>query len=53
MTVECFQKCGFNLNEANDGEDQVELGITKDDWGQQNTGISFQEHVSCDQNILT
>jgi hypothetical protein len=50
--VNCFQKCKFHLNEANDGEDQVALGITKDDWGQQKTGISFQEHVSCDQNIL-
>jgi hypothetical protein len=52
MMMNCFQKCGFNQNEASDGKDRVELGITKDDWGQQNTGISFQEHVSYDHKIV-
>jgi hypothetical protein len=49
--VNCFQKGGFNLNEASDckkkkkkkkkrgGGDGVELGIAKVDGGQQKTGI--------------
>jgi hypothetical protein len=27
--VNCFQKCGFNLNQTSDGEDVRELSIAK------------------------
>jgi hypothetical protein len=29
--VKCFQKCGFNLNQTNDGEDVKELSIAEND----------------------
>jgi hypothetical protein len=32
--VNCFQICGFYLNQTSDGEDATELGIAIDDWGQ-------------------
>jgi hypothetical protein len=50
--VNCFQKCGFNLNQTNDGEDVRELSIAKNDWGKLKAGISFQEYVSCDDNFV-
>jgi hypothetical protein len=33
--VNCFQKCGFNLNQTNDREDVRELSIAENDWGKQ------------------
>jgi hypothetical protein len=32
-TGNCFQKCGCNLNQTNDGEDATECKIAEDDWG--------------------
>jgi hypothetical protein len=49
--VNCFQKCGFNLNQTIDGEDVRELNIAKNDWGKLKAGASFQEYVSCDDNV--
>jgi hypothetical protein len=49
--VNCFQKCGFNLNQTNDGEDVRELSIAKNDWGKLKAGASFQKYVSCDDNV--
>jgi hypothetical protein len=50
--VSCFQKCGFNLNQTNDGEDVRELSTAKNDWSKLKAGVSFQEYVSCDDNIV-
>jgi hypothetical protein len=50
--VNCFQKCGFNLNQTNDGEDVRELSIAENDWGKLKAGVSFQEYVSCDDNVV-
>jgi hypothetical protein len=50
--VNCFQKCGFNLNQTNDGEDVRELSIAKNNWGKLKAGVSFQEYVSCDDNVV-
>lgn len=33
-TVNCFQKCGFSLNQTNDGDAATDCSIAKDDWGQ-------------------
>jgi hypothetical protein len=35
-----------------DGVDAIELAITKDEWGQLKAGVSFQEFVSCDNNVM-
>jgi hypothetical protein len=40
--VNCFQKCGFNLNQINDGEDVRELSIAKNDWDKLKAGVLFQ-----------
>jgi hypothetical protein len=48
IIVNCFLKCGFTLNQTNDGEDATELSIAEDDWDQLKAGVSFQEYVSCD-----
>jgi hypothetical protein len=51
--VNCFQKCRFNLNQTNDGDKDVrELSIAKNDWGTLKAGVSFQEYVSCDANVV-
>jgi hypothetical protein len=50
--VNCFQKCGFNLNQTNDGEDVRELSVAENDWGKLKAGASFQEYVSCDDNVV-
>jgi hypothetical protein len=50
--VNCFQKCGFDLNQTNDGEDVRELSIAKNDWGKLKARVSFQEYVSCDDNVV-
>jgi hypothetical protein len=50
--VNCFQKCGFNLNQINDGEDVIELRISENDWGKLKAGASFQEYVFCDDNVV-
>jgi hypothetical protein len=50
--VNCLQKCGFNLNQTNDGEDVRELSIAENDWGKLKAGVSFQEYVSCDDNVV-
>jgi hypothetical protein len=50
--VNCFQKCGFNLNQTSDGEDVRELSIAKSVWGKLKAGASFQEYVSCDDNVV-
>jgi hypothetical protein len=41
--VNCFQKCGFNLNQTNDGKDVRELSIAENDWGKLKAGVSFHE----------
>jgi hypothetical protein len=51
--LNCFQECGFSLNETNDCEVGRELSIAKDDWGQLKAGVSFQEYVSCDDDVVT
>jgi hypothetical protein len=51
--MNCVQKCGFNLNQTNDDEYATELIIAKNDWGQLKAGVSFQEYISCDDNIVT
>jgi hypothetical protein len=38
-TMNCFQKCGLNLNQINDGEDVTEPNTAEDDWGQLKAGI--------------
>jgi hypothetical protein len=48
----CFQKCGFSLNQTRDGEDATELSVVEDDWGQLKAGGSIQEYVSCDNDIV-
>jgi hypothetical protein len=54
MTIaNCFQKCGFNLSQTNNGEGATDLSIAEDDWGQLKAGVSFQEHVSCDDYVVT
>jgi hypothetical protein len=50
--VNCFQKCGFNLNQTNGGGDAIELGIAEDHWDQLKADISFQEYVSCNNVIM-
>jgi hypothetical protein len=45
--VNCFQKCGFSLNQTRDCEEAAELSIGEDDWCQLKAGVSFQECVSC------
>jgi hypothetical protein len=50
--VNCFQKCGFNLNQTNDGEDVRELSIAENDWGKLKASVSFQEYISCDDNVF-
>jgi hypothetical protein len=37
--VNCFQICGFNLNQTSDGEDVTELCKAEDDWGQPKAGV--------------
>jgi hypothetical protein len=49
--VNCFQKCVFNLNQINDGEDETELSIVKDDWGQVKAIVSFQDNLSNDNDV--
>jgi hypothetical protein len=50
--VNCFHKFGFNLNQTNDGEDVTELSVAENDWGKLKAGVSFQEYVSCDDNVV-
>jgi hypothetical protein len=50
-TVNCFQKCGFNLNQTNDGEDETELSKANEDWSQVKADVSFQEYVSSLNNV--
>jgi hypothetical protein len=52
-TVDCFHKRGFNLNQSNDSEDITEPSIAKDNWGQLKAGVSFQDYVSCENNVVT
>jgi hypothetical protein len=40
-TINCFQKCGFNLNQTNDGEDATECSMAKDNWGQLRAGADL------------
>jgi hypothetical protein len=30
--VNCFQECGFNLNQTSAGEDATDVSIAEDDW---------------------
>jgi hypothetical protein len=53
MTIaNCLQKCGFNLNQTNDGEDATEFTTARDDWVQLKAGVTFQECVACDNDVL-
>jgi hypothetical protein len=36
---------------SNAGEDATEFNITKEDWGQLKAGITFQEYLSCDNDV--
>jgi hypothetical protein len=36
--VNCVQKCGFNLNQTNDGENVRELSIAENNWGKLKAG---------------
>ena len=49
--VNCFQKRGLNLNETKDGGGSTELSIAKDDLAQLRTGASYEECVSCNDNM--
>jgi hypothetical protein len=49
--VNCFQKCGFNLSEINDGKDAIKLSEAKDIWSLLTAGVSFEEYVSCDNDV--
>lgn len=51
--MKCFQKCGFNSYETNDGKNVTELSIPEDEWGQLKVGASFEECVSSDNNAVT
>jgi hypothetical protein len=51
ISVNCFQKCGFNLNWTNDVDNQGELSIPKDNCGQLKAYVSFQEYVFIDNNV--
>jgi hypothetical protein len=51
--VNCFQKCGFNLNQSSGVEDAAELSIAEDDWGRLKAGALFDEYMSCDNNVVT
>jgi hypothetical protein len=48
--VNCFRKCEFNLNQNNDSEDGAELSIPYDDLDKLREGVSFQEHIFCDNH---
>jgi hypothetical protein len=51
--VNCFQKCGFSLNQTSDGEDAAVLSIAEDDWGQLKAGVSFKApYVSCGNDVV-
>jgi opacity protein-like surface antigen len=41
-TVNGFRKCGFNLNQTNDGEDATECSIAKEHWGQLRAGADLR-----------
>jgi hypothetical protein len=50
--VNCFQKFEFNITHISDHEDVTELSTGKDDWGQVKASVLFQEHVSCDVDLV-
>jgi hypothetical protein len=50
-SVNCFQKCVFNLYWKIDVDDETELSIPKDDCGQLKADVSFQEYVFNDNNV--
>jgi hypothetical protein len=37
----------------NDGEEETEINMAKHDWGQLEEGVSHEEYVSCDTDIIT
>ena len=36
----------------NDGEEETEVNTAKHDWGQLKEGVSHEEYVSCDIDII-
>jgi hypothetical protein len=40
--VNCFQKCGFNFKQTDNGEDTTELSIAEDGCGQLQAGYHFK-----------
>jgi hypothetical protein len=51
--VNYFQKCGFSLNQTNDGEDAADLSIAEGDWVQLKAGVSFEvPYVSCGNDVI-
>lgn len=50
--VNYFQKCGFNFNQTDDGEDATYLSIDEDDWSQLNACVTFQEYTSCNNEVV-
>jgi hypothetical protein len=50
-SVNHFQIHGFNLNEIKDSGVSTELSIAKDDWSQLRTGASYEECVSCNDDM--
>jgi hypothetical protein len=50
--VNCFQKCGFSLNQISDGEDATGLSIIEDDCGQVKADVLYEEYIFCDNDIV-
>jgi len=50
-SVNHFQEHGFNLNETKDSGASTELSTAKDDWAQLRTGASYEERVSCNDDM--
>jgi hypothetical protein len=49
---ELFSEIGFSLNQISDGKLATEVSITKADWSQLKAGVSFQEYVSSDNDVM-
>jgi hypothetical protein len=43
---------GFCLSEINDGEEEMEVSIARDEGDQLEEGLSFEEYISCDGDFL-
>jgi len=43
----------FSYNEVNDGENETEVNMHKHDLGQLKEGVSHEDYVSYDNDIIT